>query len=116
MQNTKDVVIVFKSNGLGETKAQELKEKLSQSFLGLLSEVDPLPRAMCFYTEGVKLACEGSTVLEHLRVLEGRGVRLILCTTCLNYFGLTDKVRVGIPGGMGDIIAAMLSADSVLTM
>jgi len=114
MQNPKSVVIVFKSNGMGNTQAQDLKEKLGTSFLGLIADTDPLPRAICFYTDGVKLACESSPVLEALRVLESRGVRLILCTTCLNYFGLADKVRVGIPGGMGDIIAAMWSADSVL--
>jgi hypothetical protein len=114
MQNPRSTVVVFKSNGLGQTRAQDLKEKLGSSFLSLIVDADPLPRAVCFYTDGVKLACEGSSVLEALQALESRGVRLILCMTCLNYFGLTDKVRVGIPGGMGDIIAAMWSADSVL--
>lgn len=116
MPKDKSTVIVFRSNGLGDTQAQDLKEKLGASFLGLVADADPLPNAMCFYTDGVKLACEGSPVLDLLRSLESRGVRLILCTTCLNYFGLTDKVQVGIPGGMGDIIAAMWSADSVLTV
>jgi sulfur relay (sulfurtransferase) complex TusBCD TusD component (DsrE family) len=114
MHNPKSVVIVFKSDGLGHTRAQDLKGKLATSFLSLIVDADPLPSTMCFYTDGVKLACEGSPVLEALHALEARGVRLVLCTTCLNYFGLEDKVRVGIPGGMGDIITAMLSADSVL--
>ncbi len=114
MQNPRSVVVVFKSNGLGHTQAQDLKEKLVASFLGLIVDADTLPQAICFYTDGVKLACEGSPVLEALQALESCGVRLILCTTCLNYFGLMDEVRVGIPGGMGDIITAMWSADSVL--
>jgi sulfur relay (sulfurtransferase) complex TusBCD TusD component (DsrE family) len=116
MPNEKAIVIVFRTDGLGDTQAQDLKYNLSTSFLSLIADADPLPRAMCFYTDGVKLACQGSPVLDLLRSLESRGVRLILCTTCLNYFGLADKVQVGIPGGMGDIVEAMWSADSVLTV
>ncbi|MGB8215224.1 MAG: DsrE family protein [Anaerolineales bacterium] len=74
------------------------------------------PRAICFFTEGVRLACEGSPVLEELRALEKAGVHLILRQTCLDYFGLKDKVQVGIVGGMGDIMAAMWEADRVVTV
>jgi len=114
MESAKSVVIVFKSDGLGTTTAEELKHKLGATFISLMADSENPPRAICFYTDGVRLACDGSPVLDPLKALEARGVRLILCTTCLNYFGLMDQVRVGIPGGMGDIIAAMWSADSVL--
>ncbi|MCS7222449.1 MAG: DsrE family protein [Anaerolineae bacterium] len=116
MPDDKDIVIVFKSDGLGITEAQELKEKLAGIFLRLLSDSQKLPRAICFYTDGVKLVCRGSPVLEELRALEQQGVRLIVCQTCLNYFGLTDQVQVGIVGGMADIITAMWNADSVITV
>ena len=43
-------------------------------------------------------------------------MRLVVCKTCLDYLGLTDQVRVGIVGGMTDIIAAMWEADSVVTL
>jgi sulfur relay (sulfurtransferase) complex TusBCD TusD component (DsrE family) len=43
-------------------------------------------------------------------------VRLIVCNTCLNYYGLLDKVRVGIIGGMADIIEAQWKADRVITL
>jgi len=114
MESAQSVVIVFKSNGLGTTTAEELKQKLGATFIGLMAESENPPRAICFYTEGVRLACEGSPVLDTLKALEARGVRLILCTNFLNYFGLMDQVQVGIPGGMGDIIAAMWSADCVM--
>ena len=58
---------------------------------------------------------EGSPVLEELRVLEGRGVPLIRCQTCLNYFQLADEVRVGIVGGMGDFPEAQSKAAQVIT-
>ena len=116
MDNPKAIVIVFKNNGMGITGEQPLQDKLTKTFLTLAQQNSNLPRAICFYTEGVKLACEGSPVLEELRTLEARGVRLILCQTCLDYFGLRDKARVGIVGGMADIMTAMWQADSVLTV
>lgn len=111
---TKSIVIIFKNNGLGLTSEQPLKDKLAKTFLALAQQNPNLPRAICFYTEGVKLACEESPVLDELRSLEAKGVRLILCQTCLDYFGLKDKVQVGIVGGMGDIITTMWQADSVI--
>ena len=75
-----------------------------------------LLNVICFYADGVKLAVEGSPVLESLRALEARGIRLILCGTCLNWFGLTDRLRVGIVGGMTDIIEAQRLADKVITL
>jgi len=74
------------------------------------------PAALCFYTDGVKLVCEGSPAIEGLRNLESKGIRLITCSTCLNYFDLAEKVQVGIVGGMGDILEAQMKADKVITI
>jgi intracellular sulfur oxidation DsrE/DsrF family protein len=112
----KSIVYLITSNGMGSTSEQPLKQKLVTTFLNLSLEHQPLPAAICFYTDGVKLACEGSPVLEQLQKLEAAGVRLILCQTCLNYFELQDKVKVGIVGGMGDIITSMSDADNVITL
>lgn len=114
MANNNNIVLVFKANGMGITENQQLKHKLAKTYLILTAEMDPLPKAICFYTDGVKLACEGSPVLAELIMLEQRGVRLILCQTCLNAFELIDQVRVGIVGGMSDIITAMWHADKVI--
>jgi len=114
MSAEKSIVVVFKTDGMGITDQQPLKEKLAKTFLTLTNQMDSLPEVICFYTDGVKLACEGSPVLDELAALEERGVRLILCQTCLNAFGLIDQVRIGIVGGMGDIITAMWQADNVI--
>ncbi len=72
---------------------------------------------MCYtYTGGVKLVCEGSPILAELAALEAQGVHLVICKTCLDYFGLADRVRVGVVGGMTDIITAMWMADSVIEL
>lgn len=116
MSNQKATVIVFKSYGMGETTNQPLKEKLAGMFLRLLNESGDLPRVICFYTDGVKLVCEGSPVLAELRALEARGVELVICKTCLDTFGLTEQVRVGVIGGMGDILTALWMADKVISL
>jgi sulfur relay (sulfurtransferase) complex TusBCD TusD component (DsrE family) len=110
------IVLVFKTYGMGISVEQPLKEKLAKTFLNLAVKMEPHPNVICFYTDGVKLACEGSPVLAELVALEQSGVHLILCQTCLDAFGLRDQVRVGIVGGMGDIITAMWQSDKVITV
>ncbi len=114
-QSTK-TVLVFNSYGLGHTQDADLKIRLAKKFLTLIAEADPLPSQICFYTDGVKLCVTGSPVLDELRTLSGKGVELVLCSTCLETFGLRDQVAVGIVGGMGDIITAMANADKTITL
>lgn len=89
---------------------------MANKFLGLLFENDILPAKILLYTDGVKLACEGSPVLENLQKMQDRGLEIILCSTCLDYFGLTDRVAVGIVGGMPDIIETMQKAGKVINL
>lgn len=112
---TSDTVILIPNNGMGNADL-ELQLTLIGKYLELLNQHTKLPNAICFFTEGVKLVVEGSPVLEQLHALETKGVRLIVCSTCLNYFGLQDKVKAGIIGGMGDILEAQLKAGKVITL
>jgi len=112
----KKTVFVFTSYGLGQTENAELKIKLAKKFLALLTSADPLPAQICFYTDGVKLCIAGSPVLDELKALADHGVELVLCSTCLETFGLRDQVEVGIVGGMGDIIASIAGADNTITL
>lgn len=111
----KNTVLVFTANGMGSAP-QELQHLLSKKFLGLLMESNILPAKILFYTDGVKLACKGSPILEALQEVERRGAELILCSTCLDYFGLTNQVAVGIVGGMTDIIESMQKAERVINL
>lgn len=108
-------VILVTNDGMGRADVQ-LQHTLIAKYLELLLTSGDLPNAICFYTDGVKLAVEGSPVLAQLAALEQSGVRLILCSTCLNYFGLMEKVRVGVVGGMGDILEAQMKAEKVITL
>ena len=108
-------MIQVTNDGMGAADA-ELQHTLLRKYLLLLQQNGTLPSAICFYTSGVRMVIEGSPVLDVLQSLEAQGVRLIVCKTCLDYFGLLEKVRVGIVGGMGDIIAAQWLADKVISL
>lgn len=108
-------LLVLTGDGMGHGD-DALRTKLLATYLTLLAENDVLPGAICFYTEGVKLVVDGSPVLDLLKALEAKGVHLIVCTTCLNHYGLMDRVAVGIVGGMTDIISAQGKAAKVVTL
>ncbi len=110
-----DTVIVITRDGMGSAEV-DLQRKLLGTYLTLLLESGKLPGAICFYTGGVRAVIEGSPVLDQLRELERRGVHLIICQTCINHFSLADRVRVGLVGGMGDILAAQSAAAKVITL
>lgn len=110
-----DTVILVTNYGMGNGP-QELQLTLIGKYLDLLGQHIQVPAAICFYTEGVKLVVEGSPVLTQLSALEAKGVRLVVCSTCLNTYNLTEKVKVGIVGSMADILEAQLQAEKVITL
>ncbi len=61
----------------------------------------------------LRLVCEGSSFLGHVRELEEQGVEMLACTSCLEYFDLTDKLMVGKPTTMAKSIQSMMTADVV---
>jgi len=115
MNDKAPTTILITSDGMGDAN-QELRHKLLKTYLTLLNEHDYLPAVIAFYTDGVKLLTSGSPVIEELKALEAKGVRLIGCGTCLNYFGLADELQVGLMGGMPDIIEAQWRAEKVITL
>jgi sulfur relay (sulfurtransferase) complex TusBCD TusD component (DsrE family) len=112
----KKTVFIFTSYGMGQTDDTSLRISLSKKFLALVAQHNPLPAQICFYTDGVRLTVEGSPVLDELKALQGKGVELVICSTCVDTFGLRDKVRVGVVGGMPDIITAITQADNTITL
>lgn len=107
------VAISSDKMGLGD---DQLGEVLMRSFLHTLTEVAPKPHALIFFNSGVRLAVTGSMALDDLRALETRGVRILLCGTCLGHFGLKDDVAVGEVSNMYAITETMLGAESVVNL
>lgn len=107
--------ILVTADGLGQGDTA-LRHKLAANYFRTLQEEGSLPRAILFYADGVKLATEGSPCLEELKALATAGVPLILCRTCLDFYGLIDKVAVGEIGNMMRIVEEQAAADKVITI
>jgi hypothetical protein len=115
---SKKVVVIVRQEGLGSVAPQDLQfgREMFDKFLHSLEGESPKPHAICFYTEGVRLTCEESPVLFSLRLLAKMGVRIVVCTSCLAYYGLESRTAVGEKGTMRDIVQIALEADSVITI
>ena len=87
-------IVVISSEYMGEGDPR-LGRALMKSYLYALTCQEELPDAVIFYNGGVKLTCGEGEVLEDLRSLEAQGVELLSCGTCLNFYGLTEKLKVG---------------------
>jgi selenium metabolism protein YedF len=107
---TKVFLITSDVMGRGE---DELGGLLMANFLRLLGESSEKPATMVLLNSGVRLVCDGSNVLGHVRKLEEQGVEMLACTTCLEYFDLMDKLKVGKPTTMAKSIQSMMNADVV---
>jgi selenium metabolism protein YedF len=105
-------VILIQSEVLGRGD-DELGMLLMANFLRLLGESQEKPKTLVFWNTGVCLLGEGSRVLEHIKKLEGQGVQILACTTCLEYFDLRDKLKIGKPTTMLRSIQSMLDSDMV---
>lgn len=108
-------VIVINGDGMGRAEPA-LAHKLVRTYLNMLDLDDRLPAAICFYAAGVKLTVPGSPVLEELGSLAGKGVALIVCTTCLNHYGIGDDPAVGTAASMKEIVDAQAAAAKVITL
>jgi len=111
-------VILVTRPGLGTTSPgdEQFGSEMLDKFFHTLEKQEPKPKAVCFYTEGVRCVAEGSPLLMGLRLLEGMGVRLVSCLTCLRHYGLEDKLAAGGTGGMDEIVALLASARKVVTV
>lgn len=107
--------LVFNQDGLGHADAA-LRHKLATNYLRTLIELEQPPQAILFYAAGVRLVAEGSPCLGELGELAAAGVPLIACRTCLDFYGLLEKVQVGEIGNMLRIVEAQAAADKVVTL
>jgi selenium metabolism protein YedF len=107
------MVLVVSEDIMGRGNA-ELGNILVRGFFHTLGEVEPRPQTAIFFNTGVKLTCDGSPVLDDLRALEGNGLEILVCGTCLGYFELSEKLSVGQVSNMYDIAETMLGAGKVV--
>ncbi|MDA8159191.1 MAG: sulfurtransferase-like selenium metabolism protein YedF [Desulfobacteraceae bacterium] len=111
----KRILIMVGTDRLGHGD-DELGAGLLLNFLKTVKEMGPELWRLIFVNRGVTLATEGSEALPALLELAERGVKIMVCGTCLNHFKLLEKKRVGETTNMLDIVTAMQCADSVINI
>ena len=87
-------IIVLNSNkmGIGD---DDLGRLLMKGYLNTIDQLDVLPLEIICYNSGVKLAEKGTDSAQTLKKIENQGVKITLCGTCVDFFGLKEKLEVG---------------------
>ena len=90
----KGLVVVIGSNQMGNGE-EKLGKNLMKAFIFALTKQDVLPETILFYNSGAYLTCEDSDSLADLKDMEAQGVEILTCGTCLDFYGLKEKLAVG---------------------
>lgn len=108
-----NTIVVVSSDRMG-TGNDDLGKVLIKGFIFAVTQLDTLPKKMLFYNGGATLTAEGSDSLEDLKSLEAQGVEILTCGTCLDYYGLKEKLAVGSVTNMYSIVEAMAEATKTI--
>ena len=109
----KNTVVVIDSKAMGNG-SDELGTALMKGFIYALSQQEQLPATVLFYNGGASITCQDSVSLEDLKSMEAQGVEILTCGTCLNFYGLTEKLAVGQVTNMYTIVEKMNGADLII--
>ena len=109
----KGMLVVLSGNVMGTGDAK-LGTNLMKAFVFALTKQDQLPDTILCYNTGAYLTCEGADTLEDLKLLESEGVTILTCGTCLDFYGLKEKLAVGSVTNMYDIVERMESAARII--
>jgi selenium metabolism protein YedF len=115
LPDLKKIMVLVATDRMGHGD-DELGAKLLVNFLKTLKEMGRDLWRLVFLNNGVKLTVEGSEVLSVLQDLEREGIMILVCGTCLTYFNLMEKKKVGETTNMLDIVTAMQLADKVISI
>lgn len=113
-ESSSDYAVFLGKNYIGEG-SQELGENLMRMFLYTLTESQNLPACVLLMNSGVKLAVTDEQAVEHLKTLREKGTAILVCGTCLNYYGLAEGLKVGDVSNMFDITGKMQAAGKIIS-
>ena len=108
--------VFFNTNAIG-TNNSELGGNLAKMAIFTLSESERVPSYVLFMNEGVKLpAGDEPQIIENLNTLIEKGTQVLVCGTCLNFYGIKDDLKVGTVSNMYDILGAMQEVSKVIKL
>ena len=103
-------VILVGSDFIGRGDQRLGSALVREFFRALARREGDQPSAVIFLNSGVRLLIEGSAILPHLEELDNRGVTIVACRTSVQHFDLEDKLEIGDPQPMADIVELLLDA------
>lgn len=109
----KGIVVVISSDKMGEGE-EKLGKSLMKAFIFALTKQDVLPETILCYNKGAFMTCEGSDALEDLKAMEAEGVNIATCGTCLDFYGIKEKLVVGSVTNMYDIVEKQEKAVKII--
>ena len=112
-EKEKKIVVYINSHLLGNGD-EALGAFLMKAFLKTLLDMETRPKRLILVNSGVRLAAEDSKVLESLQGLAEKGVEIVCCGTCIDFYELKGKTKVGVISNMYDIVQSMIEADGVI--
>ncbi len=108
--------VFFNTDAIGSNDS-ELGFNLAKMAIFTFSESDNIPSYVLFMNEGVKLpAGDEQQVVDNLNTLIDKGTKVLVCGTCLNFYGISDKLKVGTVSNMYDILSAMQEVSKVIKL
>lgn len=107
------MVVVLSANVMG-TGDEKLGTNLMKAFVFAVTKQDQLPETIVCYNTGAYLTCEGADTLEDMKALEAEGVNILTCGTCLDFYGIKDKLAVGTVTNMYEIVEVMEKAKNIV--
>ena len=111
---TQDKQLVFITSNVIGHGDDILGQKLMLNFLKTLPEMGKSLWRIILLNGGVKLATEDGEVLDALKELEKSGVSILVCGTCLDFFKLLDKKKIGETTNMLDVVTSLQMATKVI--
>lgn len=109
----KTYLILSDKLGKGE---DELGKILIKGFLYTLTQAEPYPEKILLLNSAVRLSTENAETIEHLKSLTELGTQIFSCGTCLNFYNLTEELKVGLIGNMYDVVDSLNSNIEVVTI
>lgn len=110
-----NVVLSISKNFMGDG-SEELGKILIKGFIYTVSEYENLPKTIIFFNSGVKLTTEGSECIDDLKKLQAKGVEIVSCGTCLDYYGLKENLLVGEVTNMYTIYETLYKSSKVISI
>lgn len=107
-------VCVFIASDVIGSGDDVLGGRLMKNFLATLPELGPELWRIVMVNGGVKLAANESPVIGELQKLEADGVTILVCGTCLDFFGLMEQKAVGQTTNMLDVVTSLQLANKVI--